>query len=286
MKKISFLPVLVFGCLVASTSGGSAQLPTSSLADGLIGYYSLDGNADDGSTNGNNGIPTNLTYSTNRFGISGAAGNFSQPQYLTQSYITIPNFSTLDNFPVTYSAWFTLNNLITNPEGTLMTLIGKEAATFRHEGAVALINGASGPYTNKIAYMGYSTNYATPNENFVSTFTPNTGQWYNLVFTYNASKVATFYINGVQIDQQIYENLAPNNMEFRIGSSSSPVFDINADRPSWDGLIDDVTVYNRALNSTEVTDLYNFQAVPEPSTYALLLVSGAASLWALRRRKS
>ena len=28
------------------------------------------------------------------------------------------------------------------------------------------------------------------------------------------------------------------------------------------------------------------QLVPEPSTYALLLISGAASLWALRRRKS
>jgi hypothetical protein len=30
----------------------------------------------------------------------------------------------------------------------------------------------------------------------------------------------------------------------------------------------------------------NVGVVPEPSTYALLLLSGAASLWALRRRKS
>jgi hypothetical protein len=30
----------------------------------------------------------------------------------------------------------------------------------------------------------------------------------------------------------------------------------------------------------------NGTLIPEPSTYALLLLSGAASLWALRRRKS
>jgi hypothetical protein len=29
-----------------------------------------------------------------------------------------------------------------------------------------------------------------------------------------------------------------------------------------------------------------YEAVPEPSTYALLLLGGAASLWALKRRKS
>jgi hypothetical protein len=32
--------------------------------------------------------------------------------------------------------------------------------------------------------------------------------------------------------------------------------------------------------------IHNIATVPEPSTYALLLIGGAASLWALRRRKS
>ena len=31
--------------------------------------------------------------------------------------------------------------------------------------------------------------------------------------------------------------------------------------------------------------IHNIASVPEPSTYALLLLSGAASLWALKRRK-
>jgi len=38
--------------------------------------------------------------------------------------------------------------------------------------------------------------------------------------------------------------------------------------------------------TTPITFNLTIDAVPEPSTYALLLLSGAASLWALKRRKS
>jgi hypothetical protein len=50
--------------------------------------------------------------------------------------------------------------------------------------------------------------------------------------------------------------------------------------------ISDVHIYDRALDSTEITALAEATAVPEPSISALLLLSGAASLWALKRRKS
>jgi len=265
--RIAAISAAVIG--FASTNG-NCQLPTGNLANGLIGYYALDGNANDtGSTN--NGVPTNLTYSTNRFGVAGAAGNFSQGQTLNQAYVTIPNFSTLNNYPVTYSAWFTLNNLASGTSGSIMTLIGKEAQDNLNEGAIALMTGGvSGPYTNKMTYVAFSS----PEENLVTSFTPDTGVWYNLIFTYAADETATFYLNGSQITQQVFENLSNKDMPFRIGSSSSSVNSLNHQRPSWDGLIDDVAVYNRALTSTEVTELYNFQVVPEPSTYALIGMGG------------
>ena len=52
------------------------------------------------------------------------------------------------------------------------------------------------------------------------------------------------------------------------------------------GAISDMKFYDQALTANEVETLYNAEAVPEPSTYALLLLSGAASLWALKHRKS
>ena len=42
---------------------------------------------------------------------------------------------------------------------------------------------------------------------------------------------------------------------------------------------------NLSINSIDSTVIFSSEAVPEPTTYALLLLSGAASLWALKRRK-
>jgi hypothetical protein len=276
-KAAASVAILGFASL-----SGYGQLPTGSLADGLIGYYSLDGNANDTSGNANNGVPTNITYSTNRFGVVGAAGNFAQADpSSTQGYVNIPNFSSLSNYPVTFSAWFTLNSLVAGSGGSIMTLIGKEGAGSVNEGAIALMTGGiSGAYTNQITYVAFTS----PQENFVTSLTPSTGVWNNLMFTYAADQTATFYLNGNQIAQQVFSNQPLTNMPFRIGSSSTGVDGVNHDRPSWDGLIDDVAIYNRALSSTEVTELYNFQAVPEPSTYALFALGGAA-LWVAARKR-
>jgi hypothetical protein len=53
--------------------------------------------------------------------------------------------------------------------------------------------------------------------------------------------------------------------------------------PAPNGYIADVRIYDAALSTSNIEQI---ATVPEPSTYALLLLSGAASLYALKRRKS
>jgi hypothetical protein len=278
MKKIS-IGLILIAFLVAFGDEGLAQIPT----NGLVGFYALDGNANDQSGNGNNGNAFNVTYSTNRFGVSASSASFSTPDQQNRPYIDIPSFASLNNFPLTLSVWFSLNAYPTAVAplsgGSIMTLIGKEAAANRNEGALALFSEPG--VTNKIAYISFSES-----GNFVTSFTPALNTWYNLIFTFDNANTATFYLDGSLLAQLVYTNAEFREMPFQIGSSSSQYFDPNALRPSWDGLIDDALVYDRALSSNEVSDLYNAQSVPEPSTYALLLLSGAASLWALKRRKS
>ena len=69
MKK-NILPLLVAVGLIGSAS---AQVPTGDLANGLVAYYSLNGNAND-SVGGNNGTPIgDPAATTDRFGnLSGA----------------------------------------------------------------------------------------------------------------------------------------------------------------------------------------------------------------------
>ena len=79
-----------------------------------------------------------------------------------------------------------------------------------------------------------------------------TGQWYHIAVTYNYSSIANdpiFYLNGIQ--QSVAETTPP------AGSKSSETGMLyignRADKArTWDGLIDEVRIYNRVLSNDEI----------------------------------
>jgi len=73
---------------------------------------------------------------------------------------------------------------------------------------------------------------------------------------------ANFYFNGTNVPSS-GTSLAGNPLDFRIGCSASGGCENNT-HYVWDGLIDDVRVYNRVLSSNEVQALYAFESVPSP----------------------
>jgi hypothetical protein len=77
------------------------------LTNGLVAYYPFNGNANDASGNGNNGIVQGATPTTNRFGVPNSAYAFDG----VQSRIQIPEtlFSGT-NSAVTISLWVTTDN--------------------------------------------------------------------------------------------------------------------------------------------------------------------------------
>ncbi len=72
------------------------------------------------------------------------------------------------------------------------------------------------------------------------------GEWYYLVATYQGT-TGKFYINGDSIGKFTFTRGTDTN-PFRIGRSNSGEY--------FNGLVDEVRVYNRALTSAEVSDLY------------------------------
>jgi hypothetical protein len=88
-------------------------------------------------------------------------------------------------------------------------------------------------------------------------FTPvNLNTWYFLTVV-KSGLTYTYYING-QLDKTIVSSIAPsvNNMyPIRIGGVITPLPTDN--RELFTGNIDDIRIYNRALNQTEITYLSN-----------------------------
>ncbi|MEW5805435.1 MAG: LamG-like jellyroll fold domain-containing protein [Patescibacteria group bacterium] len=77
----------------------------------------------------------------------------------------------------------------------------------------------------------------------------STGQWYYVIFTVDGSKLKLF-ING-QLDRSTLQTVTPavNNYNVYIGSDSSNSY-------RFDGTIDEVRIYNRALSEAEIKAIY------------------------------
>jgi hypothetical protein len=97
MKKLTFI-------LCFYTINLFAQVPGYVPTTGLIGYWPLDGNANDVSVNGNNGVNVGTTPSTDRY------GNLNSCLYFDNDYVEMLNISMNLQSDFTFSYWQKLNS--------------------------------------------------------------------------------------------------------------------------------------------------------------------------------
>ena len=229
----------------ASTSSSSASICSSSalpsnLQQGLVGYWPFCGNANDASGNGNNGTVNGATLTTDRFGNVNSAYSFDGV-----------NDEISANIPLLP---------IGNSNRTLVTWINTNVSGFNYNN--------SHPYLGTIAAYGNSAggNVIFPqmieNNNFKAYFESgsssnqlfsntaiNNGDWHCIVTTFNGLNVK-MYIDGVLNATTSNITLITANSVFGIGYC--PWANIH-----FQGKIDDISIYNRALTSQEITQLYN-----------------------------
>ena len=214
----------------------NAQVPT----NGLVAYYPLNGNANDTSGHSYNGIANNVSFSLDRFGNAGSSASFAGN---STSYITI-NTTALDLPPdFAVSAWVDF----TAGAGTINPRVFST-------GAFEL--GVNTTTANRIAYF----NNTTATEGAPTAFSSNTisaGVWNHLVGVRDGNQLL-LYVNGslagsASITQPPdYRGWIP-----AIGVNSG-LFSVD----NYGGLIDDISVYNRALSSNDVAELYAVESSP------------------------
>jgi hypothetical protein len=114
--------------------------------------------------------------------------------------------------------------------------------------------------------------------------------WRHVVATIDGEdyKTASLYINGVlQESRQTWGPLYQNNLDLLIGAEPAP--NHSGYNYGWNGMIDDVRIYDEHIDATGVMDLFNdtYSAarptIPEPATIFLLSLGGLA-LFGRRQR--
>jgi hypothetical protein len=235
--------------------------PKDWLSDGLVGYWKMDedswsGVADevvDSSGNGNHGVGVGATVPTTTTGKFGKGGDFDG----TDDYVNAGTSTSLNDIAVkTISAWVRKDVLDNDDTIASKWPVGGTG------GWILQIKRSSDPTApNRIFYYhNWSGQSGTWHG---STELDDTTQFYHVVVTYDSNLTAndpTIYVNGVA--DAITEGQTPTGGE---GSDSTDSLAIGMWGTVWDeydGLIDEVRVYNRALSPAEVRQLYEWAPGP------------------------
>ncbi|MEK7096321.1 MAG: LamG domain-containing protein, partial [Patescibacteria group bacterium] len=260
--------------------------PTKYLTDGLVGYWTMDGSkvnwktgaVTDSSGKGNTGFVTLMATGTApAIGRVGQALNFDG----VNDYVDAGSNSSLDNITVkTMTAWIYLNgfgesnfgrildksNLQSSPNGGFLWHVCNDSVTCTNTRNLAFTQ----------VFSTASGRWTTPD----SSIKLNT--WQHVAVVYNKSSSANdpiMYIDGASV--AVTESVTPSGTVDTDSARSLTIGNTLDTTRSFDGLIDDVRIYNRVLSAVEVSALYNSGAAKFNVSPTKYLTDGLVGYWTM-----
>ena len=215
--------------------------PTQPIDTSLVGHWTFDGpdiqgtTAIDRSSFGNNGTITGATKTIGKLGQA-LSFNFSSGKVTTsQALSTLISSST-----TTFSAWVKPGN---NYDAS--------GAPYSLAPIISASDNYIGIYRGQYAGIGrdaiYAFNYdGNSDVTLIDAGSVPVGQWVHVVLVHSGGNLYG-YLNGL-----LTSSTASGNTQSLSGTASIG----GTDGGYFDGLIDDVRVYSRALSTTEIENLY------------------------------
>ena len=237
LKYLLLTIVVIFGIQTNSIS----QIPYYVPTNGLIGWWPFNGNANEESGNGTIGTVNNANLTTDRFGNTSSAYSFDG----STSYIN--------------------TNLTFSPPNISICAWIKTSGTNDYSGIVCS-RSIGADITGFVTYNGHIECLLSNGLNNIIYYEDVTGQqqlydnrWHLCVMTYDGIELKA-YVDTVYLGSSNYSILISNIDDFKIG------WDDCYPSRFFNGLIDDVCIYNRALTQIEISNFYNGCQLPALST--------------------
>jgi hypothetical protein len=228
--------LLTIAATIGLTAVTMAQnVPNYVPTSGLVGWWPFNGNANDESGNGNNGIVNGATITQDRFGNSNKAYSFDG----IGNYINCGNGSILNQFStdVTIAAWIYAPSSV-NTDKNILSKYGCNPGGWSLETSTA----------------NWALNFTGCGQNVTDNNTLYNDLW-TFVVGLKENTQWKIFINGNLVSQN---SGTPN---YNLNSNFDLIFGVQNDNfnPStyWIGSIDDIGIWNRALTQQEITELYN-----------------------------
>jgi len=242
MKTESLLPLTSL-CLFVLASTAFAQ---SFLTNGLVADYPLNGNPNDASGNLMNGIASGVTEATDRFGISGRAYGFNG----SDAVVTIAPLSSVNLPELTLSAWVK-PAVFPSVQGSIINKWAGYSYSLEDYGLMLL--------SDLRVHLG-NGRHGVGAIAMVSTNRLSLGKWHHVVGAIDSGGKGRIWVDGVlRGEANILPLLPPATAPVRIGQMRGVDGSI---LDNFNGSIDDVRLYNRALSGSEVRQLYAYEYGP------------------------
>jgi hypothetical protein len=236
MKPIKIILAL---CIIGSlTITSQAQ---SVITNGLIAFYPFNGNANDSSGNGNNGGAINgVSYVSSFLGSAALFNGNSQ-------YIVLPNsISNYEDLSVTF--WIKTGDFTSNtfPNGEF--LVSRDISGYA-------------PDWNICLEQGRKIDFVTDADELITTQDLDSNNWVQVACVADsANQSKTLFVNGQKVvsTNWLPYAFANNTVPIFIGASSIDT----GSHAFFTGEMANVRIYNRALSSNDVAQLYAYEKLP------------------------
>ena len=242
MKKLVLL-ILTF-----VTIGLNAQMD---LSQNLVFYYQLEDNANDASSKGNNGIVNSITYAQGKF-EKGA--EFNGADSYVQSPAAMINPATTD---LTVAAWVYIRSFADKndvpTEGDQIKMICQMQDGTGKGRSFIFVDPKGNIFKS---FLGGST--VSSKDSIAE------NQWVHLALAVtSAQSKATLYYNGKVIADSITKNpIEPCDGEFNFGVHKINEGNVlNMPNRTFDGFMDEIALFNKALSSDEINSLMTHGAI-------------------------